>query len=170
MDQEGVVLHFILVRQQIQLVNGPGRLGGAGDDMNALHVGGVDVGSQIHAAQIEVHEHIDQTVTLVEVLGLLVLGQHVGSVGLLVHIHHQDPFSLGGHQSRQIDYCSCFAGTALFDGGCQDQRHKTPPFCVFREIYPRFCGIFYVLIIACFSYNCQYKAVHFSDFFQKKLK
>ena len=151
MDQEGVILHFVFVRQQIQLVNGPGRLGGAGNDGDALNIGRVDVGRQIHAAQIEVHEHIHQTVTLVEVLGLLVLGQHVGGVGLLVHIHHKDPFSLGGHQSRQIDYCGCFTGTALFDGGCQDQRHKTPPFCVFWEIYPRFCCIFYVLIIACLS-------------------
>ena len=151
MDQEGVVLHFVFVRQQIQLVNGSGSLGGAGNDMNALHIGGVDVGRQIHAAQIEVHEHIHQAVTLVEVLGLLVLGQHVGGVGLLVHIHHQDPLSLSGHQSSQIHDCGCFAGTALFDGGCQDQRHKIPPFCVFREIYPRFCCIFYVLIIACLS-------------------
>ena len=151
MDQEGVVLHLILVRQQIQLVNGTRRLSSAGDDMNALYVGGVDIGRQIHAAQIEVHEHIHQAVTLVEVLGLLVLGQHISSVGLLVHIHHKDPFSLGGHQSRQIDDCGCFTGTALFNGGCQDQRHKTPPFCAFREIYPRFCSIFYVLIIACFS-------------------
>ena len=151
MDQEGVVLHFVLVRQQIQLMNGSGRLGSAGDNMNALYVGGVDVGSQIHPAQVKVHEHIHQTVTLVEVLGLLVLGQHISSVGLLVHIHHKDPFSLGGHQSSQIDDCGCFAGTALFDGGCQDQRHKTPPFCVFWEIYPPLLLFFYVLIIAWLS-------------------
>ena len=110
--------------------------------MNAIHVGGVDVGSQIHPAQIKVHEHVHQAVTLVEVLGLLVLGQHVGGVGLLVHIHHQDPLSLGGHQSSQIDNCGCFAGTAFFDGGRQDQRHKTPPFCVFREAYPPFLMVF----------------------------
>ena len=142
MDQEGVVLHFVFVRQQVQLVNGTRRLSSAGDDMNALHVGGVDVGSQIHPAQIEVHEHIHQAVTLVEVLGLLVLGQHVGGVGLLVHIYHQDPFSLGGHQSRQIDYCSCFAGTALFDGGCQDQRHKTLRFACFGRFTPGFAVFF----------------------------
>ena len=151
MDQEGVVLHFVFVRQQIQLVNGTRRLSSAGDNMNALNIGRVDVGRQIHAAKIEVHEHIHQTVTLVEVLGLLVLGQHISSVGLLVHIHHKDPFSLGGHQSRQIDDCGCFAGTALFDGGCQDQRHKTPPFCVFWEIYPPLLLFFYVLIIAWLS-------------------
>ena len=132
-------------------MNGSGRLGSAGDNMNALYVGGVDVGSQIHPAQVKVHEHIHQTVTLVEVLGLLVLGQHISSVGLLVHIHHKDPFSLGGHQSSQIDDCGCFAGTALFDGGCQDQRHKTPPFCVFWEIYPPLLLFFYVLIIAWLS-------------------